>query len=233
MKLKHLFTVLFALILVIGLFQINLQPTLAQRQCGPNVTHVVQAGQNLFRISLNYGTTYAAVAAANGITDPTRIYPGQVLRMVCATGGTTTTATTVTTTVINPPPPGTTTNPSVIPSQVDCTRFRATHPTSGFTFDRQDFFWDGAPGATSYRVLIFNADLRPGAQVAAVDVPGVVTTTSIPVGEPFIGPGFRFSYRIDALVADTVVCSTPLLTMLRAVPPQQPPTAVPVLPPGP
>ncbi|MDX2139127.1 MAG: LysM domain-containing protein [Chloroflexota bacterium] len=236
MKLKHMFTVLFALILVIGLFQINLEPTLAQRQCGPNVTHVVQAGQNLFRIALNYGTTYHAVAAANGITDPTRIYPGQVLRMVCATGGTgsTSTATTVTTTVVNPPPPGTSTSAQVIPSQVDCTRFRATHPTSGFTFDRQDFYWDGAPGATSYRVLIFNADLRPGAQVAAVDVPGVVTTTSIPVGEQFIGPGFRFSYRIDALVADTVVCSTPLLTMLRAVAPQQNfPTAVPVVPPGP
>ncbi len=41
--------------------------------------HVVQAGENLFRIALRYGRTVAAIAAANGITDVTRIYVGQRL----------------------------------------------------------------------------------------------------------------------------------------------------------
>lgn len=41
--------------------------------------YVVQPGDNLFRIALRYGTTVNALAAANGITDVTRIYVGQTL----------------------------------------------------------------------------------------------------------------------------------------------------------
>ena len=46
---------------------------------GCSSTYVVVAGDNLFRIALNHGTTYAALAAANNILDPTLIYVGQVL----------------------------------------------------------------------------------------------------------------------------------------------------------
>ncbi len=49
-----------------------------QAQAGP-VTHVVQSGENLFRIALRYGLTADQVAAANGISDPARIYVGQTL----------------------------------------------------------------------------------------------------------------------------------------------------------
>jgi len=42
-------------------------------------THVVQAGENLFRIALNYGVNMYALAQLNGIVDLTRIYVGQVL----------------------------------------------------------------------------------------------------------------------------------------------------------
>jgi LysM repeat protein len=42
-------------------------------------THVVQGGENLYRIALRYGVTVQALAAANGITDPSEIYVGQVL----------------------------------------------------------------------------------------------------------------------------------------------------------
>lgn len=41
--------------------------------------HTVQSGENLFRIALRYGITVDELAVANGITDPTRIYAGQVL----------------------------------------------------------------------------------------------------------------------------------------------------------
>lgn len=44
-------------------------------------THVVQRGENLFRISLRYGTTVQAVASANGIANPALIYVGQVLKI--------------------------------------------------------------------------------------------------------------------------------------------------------
>jgi hypothetical protein len=226
MKLHRLLAAVFVLLAAFALFGGGARQAYAQ-SCGPNVTHVVQAGQNLFRISLNYGTNYPSVAAANGITDPTRIYVGQVLVMVCPSGGgtwtgsgypSTNTPTQPTTNVVLPPPPapGVTVAVPVIPPSVDCTGFRVTHPRDGFNNTTQDFYWDGAPGATSYRVSIFNADLRAGTLVAVQDVPGPITTTRIPFSVGFIGEGFRFSYRVQALVADTVVCSTPLLTLFRA-----------------
>ena len=41
--------------------------------------HVVQAGENLFRIALRYGLSVEAMAQANGITNPALVYPGQEL----------------------------------------------------------------------------------------------------------------------------------------------------------
>lgn len=42
-------------------------------------THVVQPGENLYRIALEYDMTYTALAAANGIINPDLIYVGQEL----------------------------------------------------------------------------------------------------------------------------------------------------------
>ncbi len=44
-------------------------------------THIVQSGDNLFRIGLRYGFTVEELASYNGITDPTRIDVGQVIRI--------------------------------------------------------------------------------------------------------------------------------------------------------
>jgi LysM repeat protein len=41
--------------------------------------HVVQRGENLFRISLRYGRSMASIAAANGISNYNLIYAGQTL----------------------------------------------------------------------------------------------------------------------------------------------------------
>ena len=57
------------------------QPTTAPTAApssGPTV-HTVQAGENLFRIALRYGTTVEAIASANGIANPAMIYVGQEL----------------------------------------------------------------------------------------------------------------------------------------------------------
>jgi LysM repeat protein len=43
--------------------------------------HIVQAGENLFRISLRYGFTVQELASYNNIPDPSRIYVGQVIRI--------------------------------------------------------------------------------------------------------------------------------------------------------
>lgn len=56
---------------------------LAQTQ----TVHVVQPGENLFRISLRYGVTVAAIQAANGLTDHI-VYVGQQLTIPAAGIGT-------------------------------------------------------------------------------------------------------------------------------------------------
>jgi len=52
---------------------------------GGQTIHIVQPGENLFRISLRYGTTVEAIARANNIMNPWFIYVGQEL--VIPTGG--------------------------------------------------------------------------------------------------------------------------------------------------
>jgi len=44
-------------------------------------TYVVQPGENLFRIALRYNMGYLYLAQYNGITNPSSIYAGQVLRI--------------------------------------------------------------------------------------------------------------------------------------------------------
>jgi LysM repeat protein len=49
------------------------------------LVHVVQRGENLYRIAMRYGTTVQAIARANGIWNPNLIYAGQ--RLIIPTGG--------------------------------------------------------------------------------------------------------------------------------------------------
>ena len=49
------------------------------------VIHIVQPGENLFRIALRYGTTVEAIAEANGIVNPRLILVGQKLIIPGAT----------------------------------------------------------------------------------------------------------------------------------------------------
>jgi LysM repeat protein len=41
--------------------------------------HIVQPGENLYRIGLRYGVSYLEIAALNGISNPNQIYAGQQL----------------------------------------------------------------------------------------------------------------------------------------------------------
>lgn len=43
--------------------------------------HIVQAGENLYRIGLQYGFTYQELAIYNGLTNPDRLEIGQQLRI--------------------------------------------------------------------------------------------------------------------------------------------------------
>ncbi len=54
----------------------------ARVSCGARVVHVVQPGENLFRIALRYNTTIASIARRNGIADARTIRAGQRLTII-------------------------------------------------------------------------------------------------------------------------------------------------------
>ncbi len=51
------------------------------------VRHRVKPGENLYRIGLAYDVTWKQIARANGITHPSQLYAGQVLKIPVAKGG--------------------------------------------------------------------------------------------------------------------------------------------------
>ena len=75
---RQVLVAVLAVLLVAGLAP---DWALAQEQ----TVHVVQQGENLFRLSLRYGTTVEAIVAANGLPDDHSIYVGQ--RLVIPTTG--------------------------------------------------------------------------------------------------------------------------------------------------
>ncbi len=64
------------------------EPTAEQpSQPAGEQVHVVQAGENLFRIGLQYGCTVNELAAYNGIANPNYINVGQQIRIPATCGG--------------------------------------------------------------------------------------------------------------------------------------------------
>ena len=54
-------------------------------------TYTVKSGDTLSAIAAKYGTTYQKIESDNGISNPNKIYPGQVLKINGATNNTTNT----------------------------------------------------------------------------------------------------------------------------------------------
>src|SRR5262245_56683633 len=69
---------------LLALFAVASSAVLAQNE----VVHVVQPGENLFRISLKYNVSITAIAQRNGITNVNLIFVGQSLVIPGTTGGT-------------------------------------------------------------------------------------------------------------------------------------------------
>lgn len=79
---NKLHRMLLALLMLGFLFAQSVPLALAQEDEGtgsPVTVHVVQRGENLFRIALNYGLTTEEVARVNGISNPASIQVGQRL----------------------------------------------------------------------------------------------------------------------------------------------------------
>ena len=76
-------------IVLAALLMTGVASALAQQQ-----TYTVQPGDSLYRIAQIYGLTVEQIASANGITNPSRIFPGQVLVIPTGSGSTGSTGTT-------------------------------------------------------------------------------------------------------------------------------------------
>lgn len=68
------FAHVFVMIVLLGIFTVL--PIAAQDN---QTTHVVQRGENLYRIALHYGISVDALTKANNITNASRIFAGQTL----------------------------------------------------------------------------------------------------------------------------------------------------------
>ncbi|MBP6473448.1 MAG: LysM peptidoglycan-binding domain-containing protein [Chloroflexi bacterium] len=66
------------------------------------ITHVVQPGENLFRIGLQYGVSWVTLAQYNGLTNPNGIVAGQTIKIPPTTGQPPTSVPTPTATAIPP-----------------------------------------------------------------------------------------------------------------------------------
>jgi hypothetical protein len=103
--------------------------------------------------------------------------------------------------------------------QVNCSAFRPTSPLNGLPYGPTTFYWDAAPGATSYQVNVFN---EGGGQVASFETGGGSTNLTGDLSN--VGGGFTFAWQVLALFNGQVACSSAPITMFReAVPTQIPP----------
>ncbi|MBZ0285834.1 MAG: SH3 domain-containing protein [Anaerolineae bacterium] len=90
----------------------------------------------------------------------------------------------------------------------DCSGFRPTSPLDGLAYGFNTFFWDTAPGATSYRLTVIGF--------------GSVETASTNVLFDLSNAGFniQMSWYVEALVNGQTACVSPTVTVPReAAPP--------------
>jgi hypothetical protein len=104
---------------------------------------------------------------------------------------------------------------------VDCSTFRATSPTLGLGYGINAFYWDAAQGVDGYRVTVNN-------ETAGGSVSGETTVTSIALDltDATIGPGFDFSWIVEALAEGEVVCTSERIRLQRGSQAAPPPPSI-------
>jgi hypothetical protein len=107
-------------------------------------------------------------------------------------------------------------------NQVDCSSFKATSPLDGLAYGLNVFYWDAAPGATSYVVTVEGAGTK---EVAAPN-----TTVTFDIASAGFNP--QMTWSVQALYNGSVVCSSQAVTIPREwAPPPAPTGNAPVAPP--
>jgi len=89
----------------------------------------------------------------------------------------------------------------------DCSKFKATSPLDGLAYGMNTFYWDPAPGATSYRLNVVGFGTKDSSS----------TNTTYDLFEA--GQQFQMSWFVQALVNGQVACTTPTVTIPRQASP--------------
>ena len=117
------------------------------------------------------------------------------------------------------PEPGSQSDSAPPPQVVgDCSGFRPTHPLDIVHFGYVRFYWDPAPGATSYRVTLINWRGEP---VSAFNTQGAETSVRVDTMTPLLNDNSRmppFSYEVTAFQNGEVMCTTSI-NVTRAMDP--------------
>ncbi|MBI1277293.1 MAG: hypothetical protein GC179_04110 [Anaerolineaceae bacterium] len=103
---------------------------------------------------------------------------------------------------------------------VNCNGFKATSPLDGLNYGMNTFYWDPAPGATSYRINVQGAGSK--------EIDASSTNANFDISSAGFDP--QMTWSVDALYNGVVVCSTPSVTIPRQwsapPPPANPPPPV-------
>lgn len=93
--------------------------------------------------------------------------------------------------------------------QAECSRFKPTSPLSNMPLGVTPFFWDAAPGATTYRINLFsNGSIMNSIETSA-------SSTTLQIDTASFGDGSNFSWSIDALVNGQLACSSGRVSVVR------------------
>ncbi|MCI0348747.1 MAG: LysM peptidoglycan-binding domain-containing protein, partial [Acidobacteriales bacterium] len=181
-------------------------PNIVGVNCGPGVVHTVAAGENLFRIAQRYGTSMGTILNANGLSNPNVIFVGQQLAIPCGSQSL--------------PPQQTQGNTTQPVGGVNCVPFLARSPLDGLPYGLTTFYWDLAPGASGFRVNIYNLDGGGNRLAASFETDGAATSLVAEITNETVGEGFSFAWEVQALgVNGEAACTSVRTTMLRAARP--------------
>jgi Bacterial SH3 domain len=97
---------------------------------------------------------------------------------------------------------------------VNCSRFGPTSPLGGMQFGPTTFFWDAAPGATTYRLNVFG---ESGQLLDSFTTTSDNPALSIDTNAGIIGStgGSNFSWNVDALFNGQLACSSSSVAVVR------------------
>jgi hypothetical protein len=77
------------------------------------------------------------------------------------------------------------------------------------------FYWDPAPGATAYRLNIYNLDGGGNRLAASYETGPAATNLAADITHETVGLGFDFAWEVQALFNGQVACTSTRATIRR------------------